>query len=456
MAPSFRQQNSIFKSLQSYLNSISNLITDFSIGSVLNSIFYSISNGIADLYATSQNIYEGSFIATATNDDLDDKVADFNLRRRLATRASGTVTFYRNNQTTSDVVIPLGTILKTITTNLIQGIEFKTIEEITLPVTITDEQIIFLNGKYDYNLFSRKVYDITSVTATVSGISDTLLTKNIDYYLDNSDSAQAKIVFTGTALPTDGTIFKTTYSPLSVDIEIQASATGAQGNVSSGTITNSQNKPAGIDEVYNFVSTSGGTDAESDSELRNRVPLYLSSLSKGTKDALKAAALSVDGVKNANVIESNPPNGIVTIFIDDGSGGSTTQLIRAVKDLINGTTNGIENPLLAGIRAAGIAVNITSPTVKQITINVSITLQIGYDSGTVTNEVITNVNTLLNSLSTGESVIRVEIIRVIKEVIGVQNIDLDTLSINGLLFGDVAVNGNEVARLLTINVRTKI
>ena len=59
----FCTQNTIFKSLQSYLNVISTTLTDFSIGSILNSLFYAVSNGIADLYATAQTIYINSFLA---------------------------------------------------------------------------------------------------------------------------------------------------------------------------------------------------------------------------------------------------------------------------------------------------------------------------------------------------------------------------------------------------------
>ena len=452
----FRSQNTIFKSLQSYLNVISTTLTDFSIGSILNSIFYAVSNAIADLYATAQNVYTASFVKTAEGDDLDDRVADFTLRRRRSTRSSGFVTFYRNGQTTSDIIISSNTTVKTITTDLIPGLEYKTTLEATLPVTIFDEEIEYLPNKVSYDLFTRKVYDITKLVAMINGVSDVQLTKNVDYYLDSTDETRAKIVFNQTIVPDLYSQFKVTYSPLSIDIPVQASNSGSLSNVTFGTIVNCQSKPAGIDEVINYESTSGGTDNETDDELRNRVPLFLGSLSKGTKDALKAAALSIDGVKNANIIEPDPPNGIVTIFIDDGSGGSTVELIRAVKDKINGTTNGVENNLESGIRSAGIAVNVTSPTVKQIVVNATVTLSIGYDAEIVKNQIITNIGQWLNSHATGENVLRAELIRIIKEVDGVYNIDLSTLSINGLLLGDITVNTSEAARLSSIAIRAKI
>ena len=452
----FRSQNTIFKSLQSYLNVVSTALTDFTIGSVLNSLFYAVSNGIADLYATAQSIYTASFVKTAEGDDLDDRVADFTLRRRLSTRSSGFVTFYRTSKTSSDIIVPANTTVKTITTDLIPGLEYKTILESTLPVTIFDEEIEFLPNKLTYDLFTRKVFDVTKLVATVNNIENVELTKNADYHLDISDITRAKIVFDNVINPDLYSQFKITYEPLSIDIAVQASNSGSQSNVTFGTIVNCQSKPAGIDEVINYESTSGGTDNETDDELRNRVPLFLSSLSKGTKDALKAAALSIDGVKNANIIEPDPPNGIVTVFIDDGSGTSTVDLIRAVKDKINGTTNGVENNLEAGIRSAGIAVNVTSPTVKQITINATVTLNIGYDTEIVKNEIITNVGQWLNSHATGKNVLRADLIRIIKEVNGVYNIDLSTLTMNGLLLGDVTVNTSEAARLTSISIRAKI
>lgn len=452
MAPSFKTQPKIFESLKTYLSSLSSKITDFNVGSVVNSFFFAISNTIGNLYATLQNVYNATFVATATGDDLDNRVADFGLVRRISTRSSGYVTFYKQTNSTADIIIPTGTRVKTITTNLLKGVEFQTTQEKILQGQITDETHTYYSGTDSYSLDSRRVYDLISVTGTLSGFAGYTFTKDVDYSLNNDDLSEAKLIWIGQK-PDDSTVFYVSYSPLSIDVPIQSIGVGTSTNVASEVIINVSSKPAGIGGVINYEVTSGGTDQETDEELKERVPLYLSSLSKATKNALKAAALSIDGVKNASVVEYSPPNGLVTIFIDDGSGGAPTELLRTVKDKIEGTINGIENETETGISAAGIGVNVSAPVVKYITINVSIDISVGYDQTNVLNIIQQDVNQLLNSLVTGQTVIRAEIVKVIKEVEGVYNIDLSTLSLNGLLVGDISVDQNETAKLSTINIR---
>lgn len=452
----FRSQNKIFQNLKVYLKTVTSALTDFNIGSVLNSIFYAFSNALADLYASLQNVYDASFVAKATGPDLDDRVADFTLQRRFATRGSGNATFYRYLPATTDVIIPAGTRIKTITTNLLQGVEFQTTVEKVIQVSITNESHTYYITDTVYDLDSRKVYDITTITGTVAGLDGYTFVKDTDYELDTSDATQARINWlTGGVSPDANTSFYVTYQPLSVDAPIQATGAGKFGNVALGTIVNMVSKPSGVDEVINYEQTSGGTDQETDAQLRARVPLYLSSLSKSIKSALKAAALAVNGVQNATVYEPDPPNGYVTIFIDDGSGGATTDIIRAVKDAIDGTVNGVESTSVAGVRAAGIAVNVTTPTLKDITIFITIYVNVGYDATTVSSNVETAVYQWLTNHSTGEDVLRADLVNIVMDVEGVQNITLDTMSINGALTGDTVVGPNEVARLKTITIQTR-
>ena len=456
MAVKFNTQNGIFQNLRSYVIGATALLTDFNIGSVLNSLLYAFSNGLASIYTTLQNIYEATFVAKATGDDLDERVLDFNLQRRLATRGSGEITFFRTSPSGGDVIVPAGTRVKTITTNLLQGLEFQTtIEKVILPSNI-EEQHTFYTAQSAYNFDARKVYDITSVTGTVSGFIGYTFVKDTDYSLNASDETQAQLEWSAYgASPDDRTSFAVTYQPLSIDVPIQASAAGAAGNVGQGTIVNMPTTPAGVEELINYDATSGGTDAETDDDLRARVPLYLSSLSKGTKAAIKAAALSVDGVQSASVVEFDPPNGFVTVFIDDGTGGATSDMIRRVKDDLDGTVNGVEATSATGVRAAGISVVVTSPTVKNMTITLLIYVEQGFDPDIVSSNIEVEVSQWLTGFGTGQDVYRAEVIDTVMNVAGVLNIDLSQLLINGTSSGDVAVGSSEVARLFSITIVTR-
>jgi len=452
----FRTQNRIFQNLRAFLSNSGSALTDFNVGSVINSVLYAFSNGLASLYATLQNVYDGTFVARATGDDLDNRVTDFNLTRRLATRATGNVTFYRSLPSTSDVIITVGTRVKTITTNLIQGVEFLTTSQKLIQTQIVAEPYTFLTGQTNINLISRKVYDINTVTGTAASVSGYTFIKNTDYSLNSADASQAKIQWLGGGVsPDDSTVFYVTYQPLSVDVPVQSSGAGAFGNVATSTIVNVPSKPAGVEEVINYESTSGGTDIETDDQLRIRVPLYLSSLSKSTKNAIQAAALSVNGIQNANIYESDPPNGFVTIFIDDGSGGASLEMIRNVKDKIDGTINGVETGSATAMRACGLGVNVLAPTVKDITISLTAFIDTGFDSTSVSIDIETTINQYLNAFVTGQSILRASLIEKIMGVQGVKNIDLSVLTVNGALTGDTTVGTNEVARLFSINILTR-
>jgi uncharacterized phage protein gp47/JayE len=112
---------------------------------------------------------------------------------------------------------------------------------------------------------------------------------------------------------------------VSGSVSARATSIGTQGNVVAATITQ-LDAITGVETVTNPVAALGGQDAESDAEFRERIKLYLRSLSRGTPTALKYAALSAfledyGGVVSAEVVELNTPNlGTTYVYIDDGAG----------------------------------------------------------------------------------------------------------------------------------------
>jgi len=111
----------------------------------------------------------------------------------------------------------------------------------------------------------------------------------------------------------------------SPSVPIQAIEAGDAGNADADTITE-MGAIAGIETVTNDAACTGGQDAETDPQLRERIKTYLRSLSRGTPDALKYAALSVTvtdygSVKAAEVVElAGADLGKVEVYIDDGAG----------------------------------------------------------------------------------------------------------------------------------------
>ena len=113
-----------------------------------------------------------------------------------------------------------------------------------------------------------------------------------------------------------------------------ASEPGAAGNVSVGAISRFAGKPAGVDEVTNLVAFTGGRDAETDDELRQRVLDYIAALPHSTVQAIEAATrgkVSASG-KTARFVHLYedpvlPARG--SLYVDDGFGTAETTLATA-------------------------------------------------------------------------------------------------------------------------------
>jgi len=192
----------------------------------------------------------------------------------------------------------------------------------------------------------------------------------------------------------------------SVDANITAENVGTAYNLPSNTIMVMMDHVAGITSVTNANPTSGGVDVESDEDFRARIPQYISSLVRGTKTALKSGAESVQGVGSATVVESSP--GSVNVYISSVSGDVTQDLIDNVKNTLN------------DYRSAGIQVNVYGVLSIPVSVTATLTIKDGYSG--VQTSVQNALVDFLNKKPQGESVRENEIIAVIMDVDGVEDI----------------------------------
>ena len=458
MAIEFRTQLQIFQSLRSFITAqAANKITDFNVGSVVNSTLYTFSNSLASLYATARNLYDAIYVSTATGTDLDKKVADFTLTRKQASKASTVLTFFRTSPSTSDYIIPAGVRVLTRTVGTTIPITYITIQDATLYSSISNESHTFVTGDNFYNFNNRLVSSIVSISGTFGSTAGYEFVQNVDYRLSQVTVSQHGVewLLTGNS-PDNGTNFFVTYRNLSVDIQAESYEAGDFNNVNALTLTVLPNAPGGTDGVINYVAGTGGLNTETDEELRARVPLFLSSLARGTRGAIRGAALNVTGVKSVTVIEPDYPNGTVSLIIDDGSGTASTQLLRDVKDAIDGTLDGVENSNKDGYKSAGIVVNVTTPSVRSINISASVYAKVGSNINSIQASIVSNIENYLLSLGAGEKIVRSQVIEEIMTVTGVLDMNLSTLTIDGTTSGNVSIGLTEVGRagLLTITVTT--
>lgn len=92
----------IKRNIISFYTTIQNKVTDFSVGSVINGIFYSVSASLEGVYSEVDEVKQQAYIATATGDYLDKLIAgSFQLERQPATRNVGYLVVYGNSPITS-------------------------------------------------------------------------------------------------------------------------------------------------------------------------------------------------------------------------------------------------------------------------------------------------------------------------------------------------------------------
>lgn len=184
-----------------------------------------------------------------------------------------------------------------------------------------------------------------------------------------------------------------------------------------GSITIMTTPVIGIEYVTNEIEFSGGTDQETDDELRARAKQALAGLGKGTNAAIRSALLGVDGVNDAIVLDTNRGVGTADIIVVTDEIPPSTALQNKIAIAISET------------KAAGIHVQAIYPVIVQQ--DVSITLvNIADPLATISEEYINNAGNAIiaycNSLSVGDILIISQLERAIGNAIDDADIDITT------------------------------
>jgi len=212
-------------------------------------------------------------------------------------------------------------------------------------------------------------------------------------------------------------------------VSIEAEVAGAEGNVDANTINQLVSIPTGVETVDNAGATTGGIAEESDDDYNERFRLYIQGLAKSTPAGMRAAALSVAGVFDAKVVEST---GVVTFYIDDGSGSASGAMLSDVEDVIEGAGTE-EDP---GYRPAGIFAEYFSANKVDFDITATIYYDAGEDPDELEAEVINTVSEHINSLKIGEDAVIAKVIDIIMSISGVKDVTISSPLSNVVAVGD--------------------
>lgn len=194
----------------------------------------------------------------------------------------------------------------------------------------------------------------------------------------NNPATSTFTIFADTQISTEPDVFGNTIS-FSLDDDVtfvsgSVFATGAitclisgiEGNVSSGKITNITSAIPGIDAVINYYPTTDGASAETDEQLRSRVPLFINGLKRSNEDAVRSAILSIDGITIVGLKENSPINGYITVYVSNESGQLSQDQIDQVKEAAEGAS------------AFGIQTSVVTPFVEYITIEMDAEIDTEY------------------------------------------------------------------------------
>ncbi|HEU0015546.1 MAG TPA: hypothetical protein VFQ45_17855 [Longimicrobium sp.] len=113
MAFEKRPFRDLYESMAADLRRRTAELTDFEEGSVVRSLFESVSVEMALLYEQMDLVYQSGFVDTATGPNLDRVVAVLGITRNEPDFATGEVTFERDPGATQEITIPVGTLVTT-------------------------------------------------------------------------------------------------------------------------------------------------------------------------------------------------------------------------------------------------------------------------------------------------------------------------------------------------------
>lgn len=122
-----------------------------------------------------------------------------------------------------------------------------------------------------------------------------------------------------------------------VSIYAEAEEAGSRGNVGIGKVVAGVSMPAEIERVSNREQFAGGTDEETDEQLRNRIRDSYLRLPNGTNSAYyEQLALTVNGISKACAAGKTRGAGTVDVFVSGNGERASSQAVAEAQALISG------------------------------------------------------------------------------------------------------------------------
>ncbi len=314
---------------------------------------------------------------------------------------------------------------------------------------IVEQLYIDARNGYTNNLraIPYSVFDFTQKAGQKASV-DVVFTRN-------AALSSVSTIPSGTRVSNGSLVFITTEDATIPANEINSNSVAASAenegleyNVKENTITTIEsNLSAEIVSVTNPSQATGGTDAETQTQMLRRFKYFINGLQGSNKYGIMAGVLGVEGVRSVSIDEHFPPKSNIynfTVYVDDGTGAMTPALKNEITDLINGTDTE-ENP---GLRAAGLNVEVTTATLVPISIEVTATIY-RVEEARIRSDIATKLQEYINGLGIHENVVLSSIIVLLKQISGIT--DISGLTVNGST-DNIIIDVNQIARYNSVEI----
>jgi len=285
----------------------------------------------------------------------------------------------------------------------------------------------FLDARAEEHGVTRKTATVATGTVTFTGTTGVVVPAGTQ--VSNTvlaGSPDEPVIFQTDA---DGTLVAGT-----VDITVTAVAAGSNGNLPAASIDRMVTVVAGITATTNAAEFTGGTNEETDEELRTRLLDAISAREgAGTVDDYVTWATSVSGVGSASCEPLWNGAGTVRVMILD------VDLQPASAPLQTEVGDYIET-----IRPIGADVTISTPTLDTHTISATLTMETGFTVSGVQTAVETAIQAYYDSLDVGDDVVYNEVGAAIVQTLGVA--DFASLLVDGAAV-NVVIGATEKANM---------
>lgn len=219
------------------------------------------------------------------------------------------------------------------------------------------------------------------------------------------------------------------------DVGVVYQDPGSEGNLPALQGFDLSPMPIGFVAASNPAAFISGVDEESDEDRRLRFNAFILSLARGTVPALEYGAkltklydpggnvaerVAVATVVEPYLADPTQPNALVQVFIHNGTGATSGQLVDQCQRIIDGYVDEAGNKI-PGWKAAGVIVNVIPASEQLVDVIGTITALPGYQVTNLAPLAMAACGDYIRGLKIGEKAIRSEIVALVMGIEGVYN-----------------------------------